>query len=240
MIRRDSYSYLDYIMMESLQAALDYTFTDVNLLHLALTHPSARYEWMLPDDNQRLEFLGDAVLGLIAAEHGYRMDGALNEGNLTSMRSALSNTSTLATIARQIGLGQFLVLGKGEESSGGRDKENNLADALEAVIGACYLDGGLDASRRVFRRLFLPLLTREPVPCAQDNPKGRLQEWTQSKGLPPPQYELVSEQGPAHQKTFIIKVMAGQNHVATGAGNSKRSAEADAARNLINQFITGV
>lgn len=225
-------------MLDTLQTSLDYTFRDTNFLHLALVHPSARNEWALPDDNQRLEYLGDAVLGLIAAEHGYRMNATLDEGQLTMMRSNISSTEALAAIARRTGLGRHLVLGKGEESSGGREKDNNLADTLEAVIGASYLDGGLEAARRIFARLFIPFMEDIAAASTSDNPKGRLQEWTQARGLPPPRYEIQAEEGPPHQKTFVMEVRAGDELSAHGRGSNKRSAEADAARNLLARIET--
>jgi len=218
--------------LEELETAIGYSFSDRSLLEQALTHPSLRNERQLAGDNQRMEYLGDAVLGLVSAEYLYQRHQNLPEGRLTVMRSAATSAPTLADIARAIDLGSFLRLGRGEESSGGRQKENNLADALEALIGAIYLDGGYDHVQMIFSRLFSSIMDSMEIADSSDNPKGRLQEWAQKNGLPCPTYHVVKEEGPPHQRWFTIQVIIDDPRQAIGAGPTKRSAEADAARNL--------
>lgn len=226
----------DTSKLQALQQQLGYTFSRPELLQLALTHTSARYELNLSEDNQRLEFLGDAVLGLIAAEFGYYQKPVLNEGQLTRLRSYVSSTSALAAIARAINLGPSLILGKGEQMSGGHDKENNLADVLEAVIGAAYIDGGLEAARLVFMKWFTSENATTLYGAYTDNPKGRLQEWAQQHGYACPHYTVVSEEGPAHARIFTVHVQLGETLSSDGTANSKRGAEAAAAYLLWQQI----
>jgi len=215
---------------------LGYRFQNQDLLQLALTHPSARYERNLPDDNQRLEYLGDAVLGLAAANYLYHHFRELPEGQLTMLRSNLTSTTTLAEMARNNGLGPLLALGRGEEQSGGREKSNNLADTLEAVIGAIYLDGTMAAVEDVFSRLFVPLLDGATTSPSSANYKGILQEWAQKAGLPCPGYSVVEEAGPAHLRLFSIEVQLVDGRKATGQGSTKRAAEQEAAMKLLSQI----
>jgi len=222
--------------IEKLEQAIGYTFLTRGLLDQAFIHPSARHELNLTADNQRMEYLGDAVLGLVAAEYGYHHHAGHDEGRLTMLRSALASTSSLAETARALGLGALLVLGRGEESSGGREKESNLADALEAVIGACYLDGGLGAARRVFEALFQPAIERIDQLIPEDNPKGRLQEWAQQRGLSCPVYTVLEEEGPSHQRRYTVEVRVGTFPAALGNGSAKRIAEAAAARTLMEHL----
>ena len=221
-------------MLDELQKIIGYVFRDEALLRLAMTHSTYRNENNLSDDNQRLEFLGDAALGLVAAEYGYLHPAGLEEGKLTVLRSSACSAAALTGIAREIKLGRYLMLGKGEESSGGREKERNLADALEALIGACYLDGGLDAVRGVFHQLFLARLTEPALLDRTDNPKGLLQEWAQKRGFNSPVYTLVLEEGPPHQPLFTVQASIEGCGKATGSGTSKRSAEAAAAKELMH------
>lgn len=220
-------------MNEQCQNIFGYQFNDRTLLDLALTHPSARYELNLPDDNQRLEYLGDAALGLAAANYLFHHFRDLPEGQLTMLRSNLTSTSTLAELARSIGLGAQLTLGRGEEQSGGRDKSNNLADALEAVIGAIYLDGTMSAVDDVFFRNFIPLLDVAASSASTINHKGVLQEWAQKGGYSCPTYAVIDEEGPAHQRFFRIEARLTDGRKAIGQGSSKRAAEQDAAMNLL-------
>lgn len=225
-------------MMEEIQEKIDYHFTDDGLLRRALTHPSARHEKNLDDDNQRLEFLGDAVIGLLSAEFGYHQYKHMQEGQLTMLRSGAASTGALAAIARSLTLGAYLDLGKGEENSGGRERDNNLADTLEAIMGACYLDGGMAAARHVFSRLFQPMLEQNSASVLHRNPKGELQELAQSMGWPNPEYRVLSEEGPAHQPTFVVQATLGYDKTARGEGNSKRSAETQAATRLLDLMRT--
>ena len=219
--------------LDQLETTIQYAFNDRSLLELALTHPSWRHEHQLTDDNQRLEYLGDAVLGLVTAEYLYHRHPGAAEGKLTKWRSAATSTTALSTIARSVKLGAFFRLGRGEETSGGREKENNLADALEALIGAVYLDGGYQAAQQLFHVLFQPTLETMESMDGSDNPKGHLQEWTQKNGIASPVYEVITEEGPPHQRWFTIKVQVPDQPSATGNGPTKKSAEADAARNML-------
>jgi ribonuclease III len=223
-------------MSESLHDKLGYRFTNANLLRFALTHPSARHELNLADDNQRLEYLGDAALGLAAADYLFHHYPNLPEGQLTILRSNLTSTGTLAALARSIDLGGALTLGRGEEQSGGREKSNNLADALEAVIGALYLDGGMSPVADLFLHLFAPKLNDELSGSASMNYKGALQEWAQKEGLPCPHYHVVRDEGPAHQRHFVIEVRLSDERKAIGEGSTKRVAEQAAAMILLNQL----
>ena len=223
--------------MHPLEAKLGYAFRDPAHLSRALVHGSSRNERPGDGDNQRMEFLGDAALGLSAAGFFYHRDPDAPEGALTLLRSQATSTTTLAMIAEDIDLGAHLVLGRGEETSGGRHKKKNLADTLEAVIGAAYLDGGLPAVDTIFQHLFAPRLPRASTPHAA-NPKGALQEWAQRHGHPCPTYSLVSESGPPHARTFVVRVHVGRHAEAEGEGDSKRRAEAAAAARLLDHVHT--
>ncbi len=216
-----------------LEKRIGHKFRRLALLETALLHPSALNEKpagaTTRQTNQRLEFLGDAILGLLAAELLFERHADAAEGDLTRMRSALCNTRTLAQLAANLGLGASLVLGKGEENSGGRSRESNLADAMEAVLGAVYLDGGLKGVRAVFLKHFSELTGATPGPAAQENPKGLLQEWTQQRFKQSPQYRLVSDDGPPHARTFVVEACVGDRVLGRGTGSSKRAAEAEAA-----------
>lgn len=224
-------------MYEDLMLRLGYTFRDPLLLTLALTHPSARNEHNLPDDNQRLEYLGDAALGLVTAAHLYLDHPDLGEGELTVRRSQVTSTTALANVARAIELGPALILGHGEEQSGGRDKPNNLADAVEAILGAAYLDGGLDAVRTIFEQTIAPRLA--PATSGDTtNYKGLLQEWAQRRGHTCPTYRVAHVDGPAHQRLFTVVVSLDDGRTASGNGVSKRTAEQQAARELFDKIAS--
>jgi len=227
-----------------------YTFKDRGLLTLALTHSSLAYESNpegTPDpgsDNERLEFLGDAVLGLVVAEALYRRVPALREGDLTRLRASLVSSRHLAQVAQRIQLGPMLLLGRGEAHSGGQRKPALLANALEAVIAALYLDGGLDAAREfIHRHIIEPaedslvgvLRSSEPFSGAVGDYKSALQERLQAAGHGQPQYVLAAQSGPDHQKRFRIEVrVAGANGaartLASAEGSTKKQAQQEAAR----------
>lgn len=214
--------------LSSLETRLGYTFQDHDLLRLALTHRSFANERQLQQQNERLEFLGDAVLGLVTASHLYGEHDELPEGDLSRRKSNLVSEVSLASMAEAVGLGQVLRLGVGEDRSGGRSKPSLLADALEAVFGACYLDGGLPAARRVIE----PLLTRvkeDSRDWHRRDAKTRLQETVQAHGGPPPRYRLVDEAGPDHTKTFTVECWIAGKSVGVGSGSSKKAAEQAAA-----------
>lgn len=215
---------------KQLEKSIGYRFRKRRYLETALTHRSYRYE--SPDidgDNQRLEFLGDAVLGLAAAAHLYTVHPDFEEGDLTRTRSRLTNIKALARIAESIQLGSFIRLGRGEQQSGGSERASTLGDALEAILGAAYLDGGPKAAARIFKKLFIPELSHEEEELWKDNPKGALQEFTQRKWKLSPRYRLVREEGPAHSKRFAVEVVINSIVKGTGEGSSKREAEIAAA-----------
>lgn len=215
---------------KELEDAIGYRFSRRSWLEAALTHPSFRHENdAVTTDNQRLEFLGDAVLGLAVAAHLYRTCPDLNEGEMTKMRSRLTSTRALAVIASGIGLGKHLRLGRGEVVSGGHLRDSILADALEAVIGAAHLDGGARAIQRIFRVLFIPALHDDVAATWHDNPKGHLQEWTQQQAQGNPQYGVVSQSGPSHAVVFVVEVRIGSIVAGRGEGTSKQAAEVAAA-----------
>ncbi|MBN1269101.1 MAG: ribonuclease III [Kiritimatiellae bacterium] len=214
-----------------LEAALGYRFRRRARLEMALTHPSYRYEdQTAPDDNQRIEFLGDAVLGLIAAEHLFRRFHEMREGELTKLRSQIASSKALAHIAEKIELGKYLRLGRGEDKSGGAERPSNLADALEAILGAAYLDGGMKAACRIFNKLFAAELDQMHGHLWAANPKGALQEYAQDRWKMSPHYRIVHEDGPAHSKNFTAEVLVNGRVCGSGRGANKRTAEVAAAR----------
>jgi ribonuclease-3 len=213
-----------------LQARLGYNFRDERLLRLALTHPSVAHECGEPTaHNQRLEFLGDAVLQLILTHELYEKFPAFDEGPLTKGRAKLVNRRTLAEQARGIGLGAYLVLSHGEETSGGRDRASTLADAFEAVLGAVFLDGGFGAAQDFVSREFGAAFGKLNVPPTIENPKGELQELLQARSPVAPEYHLVSVTGPDHDRWFECVVQHGGVELARGSGKSKKAAESAAA-----------
>lgn len=216
--------------LDALQQRLGYHFQEVALLRLALAHPSVAHEAGADKQtNQRLEFLGDAVLGLVLARELHEKYPAFEEGPLTKSRAKLVNRHTLAAHARALALGDHLILGRGEDRHGGRERVSTLADAYEAVIGAIFLDGGFAAAGEVVLREFsreLGELADSPV---IDNPKGDLQELLQTSSPESPQYHVVSATGPDHDREFECTVQHGGVELARGRGKSKREAESAAA-----------
>ncbi|WP_395742080.1 ribonuclease III [Prosthecobacter sp.] len=219
--------------MQSLEHVIGHSFRDPALLQLALTHGSVGYEnqnQRAHSDNQRLEFLGDAVLQLALSHLLFHRLPQADEGVLTQARAQLVSTRALARIARRIGLGAHLHLGRGEEANGGRDRESTLADALEAVAGAIHLDSGSEAAHQFAARLFaedLEALNRGPLDA---NPKGQLQELIQAVGTEPPLYGIVGAEGPDHAKNFVATVSWQSTELGRGAGRSKKDAEVRAAQ----------
>lgn len=198
------------------------------LLVRALTHRSYAYENGGLPTNERLEFLGDSVLGLVVTDTLYRTHPDLPEGQLAKLRAAVVNSRALAEVGRGLDLGAFIRLGRGEEGTGGRDKASILADTLEAVIGAVYLDQGLDAASELVHRLFDPLIEKSSNLGAGLDWKTSLQELTAFEGLGVPEY-LVTETGPDHEKTFTAAARVGGVSYGTGTGRSKKEAEQQAA-----------
>ncbi|ROR01787.1 ribonuclease III [Desulfosoma caldarium] len=229
-----------------LQELLGHRFQNADLLRQALVHRSYAHE--RPEtavgDNERLEFLGDAVLSLIISHMLLKTFPHADEGNLSRMRASLVNENRLATIAAQLGLGLLMRLGKGEEMSGGRAKPSILADAVEALLGAVYLDGGLDAAFRVVRRFFDEKLEQvaaeeDPLRRLDKDFKTQLQEVTQAKKRLVPQYDVEREEGPDHDKTFYVSVSLEGRVLARGKGKSKKAAEQNAAQKALAALEAG-
>lgn len=229
--------YLFHNPYRKLEKLLGYSFRNKDLLVTALVHRSLRFERGGVDDNQRLEFLGDAALSLVSGDYLYRNYPDLREGDLTSLRSRLTSGKTLANIGRELGLGEWLQLGKGERKSGGQDRASNITDAFEAVIGAAYLDGGIRAVTKIFNRLFVALMEEVKIDDPfQDNFKGRLQEVVQRRWKTNPRYRVVSQSGPAHERVFCVSVVINGVEAGSGRGKSKRDAEQDAARDALSRL----
>ncbi len=208
--------------MSPLEERIGYKFRNALLLAEALTHPSLGHETQRYHfDNQRLEFLGDAVLQLVITEHLFRHFGGEAEGQLTKLRSRLVSRETLKMHAVALDLGRYLLMGRGEEASGGRERTSTLADAFEALIGAIYLDGGLDTARTFIlaqARADLEQVAEEPVDI---NPKGQLQELLQRISPRSPVYELISQSGRDHEKTFVVQAVWEGIVLATAAAAAK-------------------
>jgi ribonuclease-3 len=220
------------------QKNLGINFKHPSLLETAVTHSSFVNESSATtvESNERLEFLGDAILGFVVAEKLYQDFPDLSEGEMTKLRSALVRRETLARVARAVRLGSFLYLGRGEEASGGRGKTANLAGALEAVIAAAFLDQGVAAAKNLILRLLGEELARVASHGIGVDYKSRLQELTQSTGQSIPVYRLVEEVGPDHDKRFTVEVMVGDTVLGSGSGKSKKSAETDAARSALERL----
>lgn len=214
-----------------LEAALGYSFKSRELRTRALTHASVRSNAAKRTDNERLEFLGDRVLGLACAEMLIEAFPTAAEGDLARRFNRLVNGTTCASVARSIGIGQHLVLSDSEAESGGRDKETILADAMEAVLGAVFIEGGFEHARAVVRRLWMERLAVLPV-VAHDA-KSALQEWAQGLGLSLPLYVEIERSGPDHAPRFRSEVRISGRRPAQGEGASKRQAEQSAAMALL-------
>ncbi len=216
-----------------IEKSIGYRFRQKKWIQFALTHPSYRHEHVSEaNDNQRLEYIGDAVLGLMAAHALYHRYPDANEGQLSTLRSWLTKDDTLAQIGQEIHLGQYLRLGKGELQNGGANRKSNIADALEAIIGAAWQDGGRRSAEKIFNTLFMPLIEHAQEPNLLTNPKGSLQEYLQQNNQPAPNYIAKSVKGPDHNPQHTIEVVA-MNRIFTAVANSKREAEQQAARQAL-------
>jgi ribonuclease-3 len=216
--------------LSALQTRLGYAFRDESLLRLAVTHPSVAHEHDAPaQHNQRLEFLGDAVLQLALTRELYDRFPGFDEGPLTKARAKLVNRRSLAGHGRALGLGGHLILSRGEERQGGRERSSALADACEALVGAIFLDGGYEAARAFILREFAEAAGNLGDLPAIENPKGELQELLQPGSKEAPQYLVVSSTGPDHNRNFECTVRHGGIELARGTGNSKKAAESQAA-----------
>lgn len=216
--------------LEPLQARLGYVFEDANLLQLALTHPSVAHEAPgTRPHNQRLEFLGDAVLSLVLTRELYDKFSGYGEGPLTKARAQLVNRRALASQARRLGLGEHLIVSHGEEVSGGRARPSALADAFEALVGALFLDGGYAAARDFILERFRDFFGELTELPNLDNPKGELQELLQAESPESPQYVMTAVTGPDHDREFECAVSHRGAELGRGRGKSKKEAESQAA-----------
>jgi ribonuclease-3 len=217
---------------DALEARIGYAFRDRGMLEHALTHKSKAHEDPSGGvaDNESLEFLGDAVLGLVVAETLFRSFPSYNEGQKSKIKANLVSTASLAELAEQLGLGDHMILGRGEEKTGGRHKQALLADTCEALIAAIYLDGGLEPARDFLMREFASGIqdAKRPDYFGRDH-KSRLQERLQGLGRPLPSYRVSGEVGPDHRKMFHIEVFVGDEMIAQGTGRTKKEAEQEAA-----------
>ena len=227
-------------LLDALQSALEYQFRNWRLLEEALTHKSyvneqRSVQWT---DNERLEFLGDAVLSLVVSEQLATLLPQSSEGALSKHKARLVSESMLAGLAKRLKLGSCLRLGRGEELSKGREKDSLLADAVEAVIAAVHLDGGLEASRRVvaglFRQEFLQVVNQRHRP-GEDDYKTQVQEWCQRRFDSLPSYAVIRESGPDHDKVFEVEVRVNGAVVGKGTGRSKKEAEQSAAKQALQE-----
>ncbi len=226
--------------LAELQIRLGHSFRDDNLLRLALTHPSIAHEANAATaHNQRLEFLGDSVLGLILSRALYEKFPEADEGALTKSRAKLVNAGSLAARARQLGLGTHLILSRGEENTGGRERASALADAFEAVLGAIFLDGGFEAARDFVQREFAADFESLTEAVDIENPKGELQELLQAKSPHAPEYEFIAATGPDHDRLFECAVHHAGAELARGTGKSKKAAESTAALAALEKLRAG-
>ena len=212
-----------------LDKALHYRFRDTDLFALALTHRSATGR-----NNERLEFLGDAVLDFVISDLVFKIRPEASEGDLSKLRSSLVKDTSLASLAVDLGLGEYLILGSGERKTGGHRRDSILADALEAIFGAVYLDSGIDAAKEVIEHVFAERLEDLPDAEALRDSKTRLQEWLQARKLALPEYELVSVSGQAHQQRFAVTCTVTElSQTTNGESTTRRKAEQQSAKNML-------
>jgi len=223
---------------DELQARIDYRFKDRGLLEHALTHKSRAAEDASGGvaDNESLEFLGDAVLGLVVADTLFRQYPGYNEGQKSKVKAAVVSTQSLARRAEAIQLGDHLILGRGEEKTGGRFKQALLADAYEALIAGIYLDGGLDAATTFLRRELKEAIDAGSAQTFAPDYKSALQERVQAIGHPVPEYRVSGSEGPDHRKTFTIEVLVNGEVLGSATGRAKKEAEQDAARQALEKL----
>ena len=220
--------------MESLEKRLDYKFKDIKLLKNALTHSSYANEVRSGvTSNERLEFLGDSVLSIIVSEHIYKNFPNMPEGELTRLRASLVCEKALCTFSRELDLGSYLLLGKGEDKGGGRERDSILADAFEAVLAALFLDGGMEVAKRHVMRFVLRELSNHIQDSFKDY-KTLLQEIIQRNPEESVSYELIGEEGPDHDKRFTVEVHLNSNVIGKGTGKSKKQAEQMAAKQALD------
>lgn len=225
--------------IDALDRELDLGFKDRALLQQALYHRSYLNEaGEEVESNERMEFLGDAVLGLIISDKLFRDYPMLSEGHLSQIRAILVRWDALARAAQRVNLGEYLVLGRGEELSGGRERPSNLAGALEALIGAAFLDGGMTKARKLVLRLLKPDLDEIAADGFSADSKSELQHVAQTRWHQIPRYRLVSSEGPDHAKLFTVEVSVGDQLLGQGQGRNKKQAELNAARQALETLPT--
>jgi ribonuclease-3 len=234
---------------EQLIERLGYAFHDLSLLDRALTHSSAvpelraargeevSFTGSAVQDNERLEFLGDAVVELLTSEYLLRCFPEWSEGQLSKSRARMVNAHSLELAARQLNLGEYLRLGRGEEKTGGREKPALLADAFEAVLAAIYLDGGLAPARELLKKTVFLLVQEDGERIWESDRKSALQEFLQGKGEPPAEYRLAGETGPDHQKTFLVEAWVKGECLAQAQGSTKKEAEQKAAKSALIKLL---
>lgn len=228
--------------MVIIEKKLGYKFQNPALLKQALTHSSYAYEHLEDriQDNEILEFLGDSVVGLVLADFLRQAYPELGEGQLSKLKAALVSTSSLSILSRKLGLDRAILLGRGEEKSGGRKKKSILAGTFEAVMGAVYLDSNFETSRRVLQALVKKHFKKLPRDNFQiNNFKSALQEYFGQHKLPGPLYRTVTESGPAHDRVFTVEVLSGDKILARASGPSKKSAEQKAAQKALKKMLKG-
>ena len=225
-----------------LEEALGISFRQKDMLHLALSHSSYLNEnpGVLPESNERLEFLGDALIGAVVAHELFRINPSWSEGELTQARSALVRGDTLADVAESLNLGHHLYMGKGEEEGGGRQRPTNLAAVFEALVGALFLDQGYEAASDFVLRVLLPELSTLGQQAALKSPKSVLQEAVQARGMPPPSYRIVEVKGSDHARSFTAEVTVAGQVLGRGAGGRKSLAEQEAAAEALKALESGV
>lgn len=222
--------------LDRAQKELGVTFNDLNLLRVALTHSSFAYEIGGVEFNEKLEFLGDSVLGIVVTEFIFHRFPQLQEGNLAKLRANLVKAETLAEVAANINLGDFLLIGKGAEAAGGRENESILADCLEAILGAVYLDQGYDVTKRLILKLLEKKIFAEAQKKELGDPKTLLQETTMDRWSVLPEYQITDQKGPAHRPIFQAQVSIHGQVFGKGVGTSKKKAEQIAAKEALKEI----
>ena len=229
----------NHLNLEEFERKIEYCFSDKSLLILALTHSSYANENKKGkhENNERLEFLGDAVLDMVVSEYMYRHFPKMPEGELTKLRAAVVCEGSLAALSRSLGIGRCLLLGKGEESTGGRDRDSILADAFEAIIGAICIDGGMEAATKYIEGFMISCIEHTKNHFRNLDCKTHLQEIIQKVSKVPLQYVIIDEQGPDHDKVFVAEVTHEGKILGKGSGKSKKEAEQSAANNALECML---
>lgn len=222
--------------IDKAEHCLQFEFRNRDLLFQALTHRSYSFEHGLPETNEKLEFLGDSVLNLTVTEYIYHKYPVLSEGDLAKLRANVVNANFLSEVAMNLNIGECLLMGKGAEQTGGRTRVSILGDALEAIIGAIYLDQGMDAAKAFILKNFKELIDERASMGEYGDPKTRLQELVMAKYGNIPKYRTVEEYGPVHDRSFVVKVQINDEIWGRGTGKSKKKAEQEAAKEALVKF----